>query len=156
MTSPDPAAGNLTGQPGAPAAGLVDQPFDIDGLYALRATVAAHAADLGASPAEIDHVVILAGELAANAVRHGGGTGRLRLWAEQDRIRLEISDQGPGMRQPTADAERPDPAAAGGRGLWICRQLTPHLKVTTGPHGTTVTAVVPLGGHPTPNAGAGS
>jgi anti-sigma regulatory factor (Ser/Thr protein kinase) len=152
MNSTDPAADSAVRQsavrqPGEPPASLLDQPFGLDGLYSLRAAVAAHAARLGASPTVIDQLVIVVSELASNAIRHGGGAGRLRLSGDPDRIHLEISDHGPGMTDPTRGIDRPEPTATGGRGLWICRQLTPHLDITTGPRGTTITAVIALGGH---------
>src|SRR2546429_9741611 len=61
-------------------AAALEQRFDRDSLYALRAAVAAHAAHMGAPPDRVSHLVIVASELASNAVRHGGGKGRLRLW----------------------------------------------------------------------------
>jgi len=60
-------------------------------------------------------LLIVAGELTSNAIRHGGGSGRLRLWND------------------------------GGRGIWICRSLTTELTTDTGPDGdgATVTAAIP-------------
>jgi anti-sigma regulatory factor (Ser/Thr protein kinase) len=148
MTSPDPAA-NPPGQAtGAPEVVTVDQPFNEDGLYSLRAAVAAHAGTLGAGPDLVEQVLIVASELATNAIRHGGGSGRLRLWREHTRLHLQISDHGPGMADPTVGTKPPDPRATSGRGMWICRQLVPDLHIATGPRGTTVTAVINLDGRP--------
>jgi anti-sigma regulatory factor (Ser/Thr protein kinase) len=126
----------------------VDQPFDADGLYAMRATVAAHAASLGAGQAAVEQLLIVASELATNAIRHGGGGGRLRLWRERADLHLQISDHGPGMADPTAGTKPPDQMATDGRGMWICRQLAADLRIDTGPQGTTVTAVVSAGDSP--------
>jgi anti-sigma regulatory factor (Ser/Thr protein kinase) len=60
----------------------VDHWFDADGLYTLRAEVAAHASALGATGPQGETLVVVAGELATNAIRHGGGRGRLRLWRD--------------------------------------------------------------------------
>jgi anti-sigma regulatory factor (Ser/Thr protein kinase) len=123
----------------------VDQPFDVDGLYALRSTLAAHASQLGADPDQIEHLVIVAGELATNVIRHGGGTGRLRLWHHDGVLYCQVSDNGPGIRDPDVGTKPPDPAGHdGGRGLWICRHLTTELTIDTGPdgHGATVTAAI--------------
>lgn len=155
MTSAEPPAAG-TGRPsrtGAPEVVDVDQPFDEDGLYAMRATVAAHAAKLGAGPALVEHLLIVASELATNAIRHGGGSGRLRVWREHARLHLEVSDRGPGMVDPTAGSKQPDQMATEGRGLWICRQLVTDLRIDTGPRGTTVTAVVGLDGGRAPLPG---
>src|SRR5579872_2306597 len=72
----EPPPGPLTGQPDPL---ILDQAFDEDSLYALRATVAAHATQAGLAPGRSDDLVIAVHELAANAVRHGAGHGRLRV-----------------------------------------------------------------------------
>jgi anti-sigma regulatory factor (Ser/Thr protein kinase) len=147
MPSPDRqgAFGNGGGAPLPPELAPLDQRFDRGGLYALRAAVAAHAAHFGLPENLVEDVVVIANELASNAVRHGGGGGRLRLWRNESAVHCQVSDGGPGMAQPdTAGTRRAAPAAPGGRGLWIVRQLCRHLDVDTGPRGTTVTATVSL------------
>ena len=62
----------------------LDQAFDGDSLYALRAAVAAHGSQAGLSEGQTRDLVLAVHELAANAVRHGAGQGRLRLWAAPD------------------------------------------------------------------------
>jgi anti-sigma regulatory factor (Ser/Thr protein kinase) len=123
----------------------LDQPFDEDALYILRSAVAAHAAELGAGPALAD-TVLVAHELCSNAVRHGGGAGRLRMWRADERLYCQVSDAGPGLVEPErAGAYRPSPTVPGGRGLWIARQLS-VLEIETGPSGTTITAALPIPG----------
>jgi anti-sigma regulatory factor (Ser/Thr protein kinase) len=123
----------------------LDQRFDRDRLYSLRAAVGAHATGLGADEDAVFRVLIVAGELAANAIRHGGGSGRLRLWAEDGDLFCEVSDSGAGMRDPEATGIRtPRPDAAGGRGVWMVRQLSRRVDIDTGPAGTTVTAVLDI------------
>jgi anti-sigma regulatory factor (Ser/Thr protein kinase) len=91
--------------------------------------------------------LIVASELATNAIRHGGGTGRLRLWHRDGILFCQVSDHGPGIGDPTtAGTAPPDPAQVdGGRGLWICRHLTADLRIEPGPdgHGAIVTAAIP-------------
>jgi anti-sigma regulatory factor (Ser/Thr protein kinase) len=153
MTRPDPPV-NIPGRPsraGVPEVVTVDQPFTAEGLYSLRAAVAAHASSLGAGPVVVEQLLIVASELATNAVRHGGGAGRLRLWRDQaphqTQLHLQISDDGPGFADFAAGTEPPDQMSTGGRGMWICRQLVDDLRIVSGPAGTTVTAVVSLDGH---------
>ncbi len=122
---------------------VLDQRFDAGGLVALRAAVAAYAGELGAG-ARVDDLVLVAHELASNAVRHGGGRGRLRLWRDDYRVICRVGDGGGGI----ADADRagtslPPPRTAGGRGLWIARRLA-AVRIDTGPEGTTVTAAILL------------
>jgi anti-sigma regulatory factor (Ser/Thr protein kinase) len=131
-------------QPPGPA--MLDQLFDRNGLYALRAAVAAHAADFGTPERRVEDLVVIANELASNAVRHGGGGGRLLLWRNATAVHCRVSDGGPGMAEPdTMGTRRAAPAATGGRGLWIVRRLCDRLDVDTGPSGTTVTAIVLIG-----------
>jgi anti-sigma regulatory factor (Ser/Thr protein kinase) len=124
----------------------VDQAFDVDGLYALRETLAAHAGRLGATDDQVDDLLIVAGELATNAVRHGGGVGRLRLWHRGGVLYCQVSDHGPGITDPAVGTTHPDSTGRdGGRGVWICRNIATELIIDTGPdgRGAIVTAVIP-------------
>jgi anti-sigma regulatory factor (Ser/Thr protein kinase) len=125
------------GQDGGPA-GLspLSQDFDHDSLYTLRAAVAAHAAAAGLSPQRVYDVVAAAHELAANAVVHGPGHGRLLLWAAGGSLYCQVSDDGSA-----------EPAEAGvpwkvehGHGLWVVGQVADSLDVDRGRGGATVTA----------------
>jgi anti-sigma regulatory factor (Ser/Thr protein kinase) len=124
----------------------LDQTFDLTSLHMLRQTVAAHAGRLGAPNDQTERLIIVAGELATNAIRHGGGQGRLLLWHHDDNLYCHVSDQGPGITDPTAGTYEPNPHAGqiGGRGLWICRNLASELTISTGPdgRGTIVQAVI--------------
>lgn len=155
MTSPDPPA-TASRRPAwavVPEVVNLDQRFDSDALYSLRAALTAHASDLGASPVLVEQLLIMASELATNAVRHGGGAGRLRMWRDHGQLHLQISDRGPGLADPTVGTRPPDRLAIGGRGMWICRQLCDDLVIDTGVGGTTITAVLRLDG---PEGGDGT
>jgi anti-sigma regulatory factor (Ser/Thr protein kinase) len=130
----------------------VDQPFDGDSLYAVRATVAAHASAAGIPASRIRDVVLAVHELAANAVRHGAGQGRMRLWITGDGIRCEVADAGAGASEVADAGARPsgphgDGADAGshdaarwpveqGHGLWLVRKVADQASLDTGPSGT--------------------
>jgi anti-sigma regulatory factor (Ser/Thr protein kinase) len=150
MTSPDPPANAPGRATGVPEVVAVDQPFSADDLYSLRAAVVAHAGSLGAPPVQVERLLIVASELATNAIRHGGG-GRLRLWRQHTRLHLQVSDDGPGLADHTVGSKPPAPMAAGGRGMWICRQLADDLHITNGPLGTTITATLDLGAQQGPD-----
>lgn len=140
--SPPPDTPVRAPDPGQPVA--LDQSFDGTGLYALRAAVAAHATALGADEDALFHLLIIAGELAANAVRHGGGRGRLRLWPTRELLHCEVTDTGPGIGDPDAVGRAPaPPGAPGGRGLWIVRQLATQVTIDSTPRGVTITATLP-------------
>jgi anti-sigma regulatory factor (Ser/Thr protein kinase) len=148
MTSIDPPVQQSRRRSPAEAPELVDvdQPFDVDGLYALRQTLAAHASRYGAPGEQIDHLLIVASELASNAVRHGGGSGRLRLWQADGMLYCQVADDGVGLADMAVGTVPPEPTSSdGGRGIWICRHLTDELVIQVGPNGrgTTVTAAIP-------------
>jgi anti-sigma regulatory factor (Ser/Thr protein kinase) len=122
---------------------LLEQDFNVDNLYGVRAAVAAHVATV-ADERTVDTMVLIAHELASNAVRHGGGTGRLRLWLAGGALHCEVSDRGTGMEHPAiAGHTLPAPSLPGGRGLWIARQLS-EVHISASPAGTTITATLLL------------
>src|SRR5688572_23695968 len=84
-------------EPSSPLEYALDQPFDADSLVALRAAVAAHGDCWGLSRQQITDLVLIAHELASNAVRHGGGVGRLRLAMVDGSVVCEVADSGPGF-----------------------------------------------------------
>jgi len=129
---------SVSGAAGSP---VLDVTFKADGLFRLRSAVAAYADELGAG-SEGGDVVLVAHELCSNAVKHGGGSGRLRLWRDDRGIRCRGSDSGAGMTDPASRGfERPSPQIPGGRGLWIVRRLA-DVHISTGPTGTTITVTM--------------
>ena len=119
---------------------VLDQVFDSGSLYSLRAAVAAHAAEAGLPRPRVYDVVIAAHELAANAVRHGAGHGRLRLWADGQMLHCQVSDDGPAKAARDGEAGSPDTApwpSEHGHGLWLIGQVADHISLHRGPGGTT-------------------
>ncbi len=120
---------------------VFERAFDGGDLYALRAAVATYVTEVAGEQAA-ETVVLIAHELCSNAVRHGGGAGRIRLWiAGDDEIHCEVTDSGPGLTDPEAGRTLPPPSLPGGRGLWIARNMS-DVRIVTGPAGTTVTSVI--------------
>lgn len=93
-------------------------------------------------------------ELAANAVRHGAGHGRLRLLAADGVVTCQVSDDGPDpARQDSKPPAGVPPWPAGhSHGLWLVGQVASQFTIDHGPAGTTVTATFTLmedtGQHP--------
>src|SRR3954454_24959595 len=132
----------MTSSPGprARVGVLLDETFGEQELHMLRNAVAAHADHLGLPADRTADLVLIVSELGSNAVRHGGGTGRLRLWATEAAVVCEISDAGPGLRHGPPDA-RPDPSASNGRGLWLVGRYADDFEVTVPPGGGTLVTV---------------
>ena len=80
--------------------------------------------------------MVAVNELLTNAVRHGGGTGRVELWRADGSVVCEVVDQGNGAADPSP--HRPSVDEPGGRGLWLAGELTDTIEIQTGPEGTTV------------------
>src|SRR6266699_4511896 len=143
--------GSTTARGGSP---VLDQAFDGDSLYPLRAAVAAHGSQAGLSEGRTRDLVLAVHELAANAVRHGAGRGRLRLWATPDGVRCEVSDHGadggdgPGAEAADAALWHVEP----GHGLWLVRRIADGASVQSDPSGTVAAVSFRLGapGPPTP------
>jgi anti-sigma regulatory factor (Ser/Thr protein kinase) len=118
---------------------LLDQPFTEADLPALRRAVAAHTDRTTLPDRRVTDLVLIASELAANAIRHGGGKGRLRLWVTANGIHCEVSDDGPGLPRPhPIPRQRPDPSVTGGRGLWLVLNYADRLTIGSGPAGGAV------------------
>lgn len=134
------------GPPNAATAVALDRPFGPGDLRDLRRAAAALAAKWGAVPDQVDALKLIVGELAANAIRHASGRGRLRMWRRGEQIHCEVSDAGPGFRDPErVGLQRPAPMSLGGRGIWLVRALADEVTIGGGPVGATVTAQIRLG-----------
>ena len=92
------------------------------------AAVAAHAAEAGLSRQRVYDVAAAAHELAANAVRHGAGHGRLRLWTDGRALHCPVSDDGPAGQDPARHATAAWQSEHA-HGLWIIDQVADHVTI---------------------------
>jgi anti-sigma regulatory factor (Ser/Thr protein kinase) len=157
---PDRRSGPARGTAGT-APPVLDLAFDSGTLSLLRAEVQARADQAGFPAARATDVVLALHELAANAVRHGAGTGRLRIWRRAGAWLCQVEDGDPlPSGDPAATSDTPGLAvmsvwqAVPGHGLWVVRQVADQLQVRSGPDGTRATATfgLPAGpaGHASP------
>ena len=93
----------------------------------------------GLADGRLEDFVVAVNELLTNAVRHGGGSGRVELWREDGSVVCEVIDQGDGLAVPRPDRpDRPAVDEPGGWGLWLAEELTDSFELDTGRGGTTV------------------
>lgn len=117
---------------GSEAGVVFDERFDAATLHSLREKVAACAAAAGMPKDRAVDVILAVHELAANAIRHGAGSGRLLMCAAAGALSCRVSDVGPGAG--------PWPLRQG-HGLWIVRAVADQVSASSGPNGSQVTAV---------------
>lgn len=147
------------GEPGVP---VLDLAFDSGTLHALRAGVKAHACQAGLPEDRAEDVVLAVHELAANAVSHGAGAGRLRIWKLAGTLHCQVEDGeplssgNPGEPPDHAGSEATDAADASGQtsehplpsrpghGLWLVRQVADRMRILSGARGTRATVAFDL------------
>jgi anti-sigma regulatory factor (Ser/Thr protein kinase) len=151
MTASDLPEGG-TARPGAsppPQGGrlLLDQRFGPGTLYQMRAAALAHAVAAGMPEACAGDVVAVVQELAGNAVRHGAGRGRLRMWSQDGTLHCVVEDgPRPGLAGQAGENGNAGRNAAAqwpyqhGHGLWLVRLLADQMSIVSGPDGTRAAA----------------
>ena len=129
--------------PDAPVAPARPADLHLVGVDESRGVRAAMRDRAGHIPATVlDRALIIASELIANAVEHGGGASDVDVWLERAGITLTVTDHGPGIRDPYASLRPPDIPRVGA-GLWLCHLESTRFGITRPEAGgTRVTAVI--------------
>ena len=154
MTSDEPPAQPTWRTPDDSAApSVLDQCFDASSLSALRTATQAYAAKAGMSEERATDIVIALHELAANAVRHGAGSGRLRIWDHVGALYCRIDDDGPadvGGGAGGANLADRWPGRSPGHGLWLAKQVADQMTLRCDARGTSAVITFGQAGHPDP------
>jgi anti-sigma regulatory factor (Ser/Thr protein kinase) len=111
--------------------------FGLDDLHDVRSMATAAATAGGLSPARTADLAVAASELAANSILHGGGRGLATIWGDKGTVFVEVSDAGT-ITDPTVGHVRPEPAARGGRGLYIANCLCDEVSIDSSRTGTRI------------------
>ena len=136
------------------AAPVLDSMFDSGALLTLREEVRECAMRSGISADRAEDMMLAIHELAANAVVHDGGAGRLRVWKLAHgrctaRLTMPIDEVPSGHPAgtaweavspvvPRARSQRVSLPTEKGHGLWLVRKLADQVRTLSGPHGTRV------------------
>ena len=83
-------------------------------------------------------LLIAVTELVTNGFRAGAETVDVSWWPEPSAVAVQVDDDGVGLSDSLAGYRRPTPDAPAGRGLWMVRQLTDVLLVSSRGEGTSV------------------
>jgi anti-sigma regulatory factor (Ser/Thr protein kinase) len=111
--------------------------FGAESLGELRRFVGGRARAAGLDLSRADDLVLAASEVAANSVRHGGGSGMLSFWRDPGAVVCQVQDAGPNV-PPLAGRQRPDAERVSGRGLWMANHLCDLVQIRSLPPGTIV------------------
>jgi anti-sigma regulatory factor (Ser/Thr protein kinase) len=120
-----------------PTTPLMEMSFEAASLHAVRTFVSDAAVRARLPGDRADDLVLAVDELATNSVRHGGGSGRVRVWQDGDALLCEVRDHGH-IEDPLAGRVTPAPEQVGGYGLWLVNQLCDLVQVRSTSSGTTV------------------
>ena len=120
-----------------PPAGAEPFAFDADSLAECRRRVYWQGTRAGLGVARTNDLVLAVNEILTNSVRHGGGTGVLRIWQDRGTLVCEVRDGGR-IDDLRADRRRPRPDQTGGRGLWIANQLCDLVQLRSLADGSVV------------------
>ena len=96
-------------------------PDDLTAAQVARRHVAAELERASVDDEIVEDTVLVASELAANAVRHGAPPVTLTLEQRGDRVRVSVRDRGSGT-DPRVPA--PSDTAGSGRGLAMIQQIS--------------------------------
>ena len=120
-----------------PPAGAEPFAFDVDSLVECRRRVYWQGTRAGLGVARTNDLVLAVNEIISNSVRHGGGTGVLRIWQDNEMLVCEVRDGGR-IDDPLAARRRPGPDQTGGRGLWMANQLCDLVQLRSPAEGNIV------------------
>jgi anti-sigma regulatory factor (Ser/Thr protein kinase) len=127
----------LDGELERPCGDVWEIPFARDDLGELRHLVTSWACREAMPPEPAEDLVLAVDEIASNSIRHGGGTGMLRLWRDGERLVCEVQDRGR-IEDPLIGRVQPGSAPGCGRGMWIANQLCDLVQIRSSASGSQV------------------
>ncbi|GAA3452610.1 sensor histidine kinase [Dactylosporangium matsuzakiense] len=131
----DPQDANRSGNVplSEPPAGATTLRFELESLVDVRRRVAEVGLDADLVPDRIVDLQSAVNELATNSIQHGGGSGTLRTWYDDERVVCEVRDFGH-VTNPMIGRLRPPHGR--GRGLVMVHYLADLVQRHTSTTGT--------------------
>lgn len=106
-------------------------------LSVVREHVRNAASAFGLDRGRTADLILIVNEVATNSIRHGGGSGVLRIWEDGSSLICEVSDAGQ-IQDPLIGRARPSSDRGSGFGLWLANQLCDLVQIRTFPTGSVV------------------
>ncbi|HZV26203.1 MAG TPA: sensor histidine kinase [Acidothermaceae bacterium] len=106
-------------------------------IQAVREFARGVAAGYGLAAERMTDLVLAVNEIATNSIRHGGGAGVLRMWADHGSLISEVADSGV-IDEPLLGRVRPKLDQEGGHGVWLATQLCDLIQIRSYPTGSAV------------------
>jgi anti-sigma regulatory factor (Ser/Thr protein kinase) len=139
MSKPVPADPTTVAAPDVTIPAIEDL-YDLAGA---RSAIRAALARTQIGKLTVGDLTAAAGELLANAVRHGRPPVQLQLWIRPDRLVCAVRDHGGGFDDPLAGyLPPPGTGEHGGAGLWLARQACDRLEMRSDGDGFSVCATI--------------
>lgn len=89
----------------------------------------------GIAPLVVADLTLALSEVLSNAIEHGGGAARLRVWTADGGLTCVVDDTGPGIDDPLLGYSGPPAGSASGYGTWIARRHFRHSEFLRSPAG---------------------
>ncbi|MFD5249988.1 anti-sigma factor RsbA family regulatory protein [Amycolatopsis sp. NPDC058340] len=124
-------------QPFPEPAEAAEVTVDATNLAEARHLARLHAHHAGLSEDRTADVELVVTELVTNSIDHGGGSGRLRIWATGEHLACEVHDDGT-LTDPLAGRHPATPGQLRNRGLLLVNHMADLVRLHTGPRGTTL------------------
>lgn len=120
-----------------PAGPMLELGIGPDNLRETRVFVRGFAAGLGLDEERTEDLTLVMDELVTNTMRHGDGTGSVRLWDAGEHVIGEVSGGRP-FASPLIGRIRPRPDQGSGMGLWLVNHLCDLVQIRSDRERTTV------------------
>jgi anti-sigma regulatory factor (Ser/Thr protein kinase) len=127
---------SMRGSSPKPVAVTIDKATAAD-LAHIRLSVTTAAETVGLADDRAARFTLAVNEIVINAIQHGGGAATVMITTGEDGVVVDVHDAGPGL-PVDINPVRPAPEDLSGRGIWLARQLSDHVEISTSDAGSVI------------------
>ncbi|GAB4006072.1 sensor histidine kinase [Glycomyces albus] len=121
----------------APPRSAIERAVEPATLDNARWFLTSYGLKVGLSVTQLIDLEIAVTELLTNSIKHGGGTGILRVWADDRHLICDVSDGGH-LTDPLTGRRPAEGGQRHGRGLLLANHIVDLVRTHTSSSGTTV------------------